>query len=58
MANREETPKASLIAQFPRVNKGELSDIGAVRDPEKPHGFTVEAPPESHSFHRGHDCDD
>jgi hypothetical protein len=37
--NREETPKASLIDQFPPQERGELSEMG-LRDPEEPHGFT------------------
>ncbi len=45
MANREETPKASLIAQAPRTRHAELSEIGAVRDPDKPHGFTAPIDP-------------
>ena len=39
MANREETPKASLIGQFPRQERGEMSEMG-LRYPEEPHGFT------------------
>ena len=42
MANREETPKASLIAQAPpRKRLWQLGDIGAVRDPDEPHGRMV-----------------
>jgi|GEM_PF-2756972 hypothetical protein len=55
MANREETPKASLIAQAPRTRHAELSEIGAVRDPDKPHGFT--APIEPPRSHRPEDCE-
>ncbi len=55
--NREETHKASLIAQAPRVRHGELSDIGAVRDPDVPHGFTASLDVERSENHdHGPDC--
>jgi hypothetical protein len=58
MANREETPKASIIAQAPRTRHAELSDIGAVRDPELPHGFTASADiPDSSSDHHDYGPD-
>lgn len=41
MGTREETVKASLGAQAPRLRRSEQSDMGAVRDPEAPHGGYV-----------------